>query len=152
MNVVCARNLLSDQESGHGHLFSLLNGNNASVLRNQSGEAAIGGPLSHAIRLTKLMECTFVQREQLISSVKEIVAKFDLTAAEALLFVQISISAKGDRAFCSEECRQKQIFMDEEGMKRNHCSFSATAAASNRSKPRKNGGKDTASVAGRLAC
>ncbi|KAG6503410.1 hypothetical protein ZIOFF_035723 [Zingiber officinale] len=91
-------------------------------------------------------------REQLISSVKEIVAKFDLTAAEALLFVQISISAKGDRAFCSEECRQKKIFMDEEGMKRNHCSFSATAAASNRSKPRKNGGKDTASVAGRLAC
>ncbi|XP_042397174.1 FCS-Like Zinc finger 3-like [Zingiber officinale] len=59
---------------------------------------------------------------------------------------------RGDRAFCSEECRQKKIFMDEEGMKRNHCSFSATAAASNRSKPRKNGGKDTASVAGRLAC
>ncbi|RRT70477.1 hypothetical protein BHM03_00008558 [Ensete ventricosum] len=36
---------------------------------------------------------------------------------------------RGDRAFCSEECRCRQIFMDEESGKRDHCSLAAAAAA-----------------------
>ncbi|KAJ4841853.1 hypothetical protein Tsubulata_051016 [Turnera subulata] len=38
---------------------------------------------------------------------------------------------KGDRAFCSEECRCRQIFMDEEEtLKKQHCSFVAASTSS----------------------
>ncbi|KAJ8509711.1 hypothetical protein OPV22_000145 [Ensete ventricosum] len=36
---------------------------------------------------------------------------------------------RGDRAFCSEECRCRQIFMDEESGARDCCSLAAAAAA-----------------------
>ncbi|CAD5197328.1 unnamed protein product [Musa acuminata subsp. malaccensis] len=36
---------------------------------------------------------------------------------------------RGDRAFCSEECRCRQIFMDEESGTRDRCSLAAAAAA-----------------------
>ncbi|KAG1326232.1 putative FCS-Like Zinc finger 15-like [Cocos nucifera] len=36
---------------------------------------------------------------------------------------------RGDRAFCSVECRCKQICMDEESGRRDNCSLAAAAAA-----------------------
>ncbi|XP_010931679.2 uncharacterized protein [Elaeis guineensis] len=36
---------------------------------------------------------------------------------------------RGDRAFCSVECRCKQIFMDEESGRRDNCSLAASASA-----------------------
>ncbi|KAJ8467170.1 hypothetical protein OPV22_029722 [Ensete ventricosum] len=35
---------------------------------------------------------------------------------------------RGDRAFCSEECRRRQIFMDEESGKRDNCPLAAAAS------------------------
>ncbi|KAJ6848359.1 uncharacterized protein M6B38_273920 [Iris pallida] len=39
---------------------------------------------------------------------------------------------RGDRAFCSEECRFRQIFMDEEGAATDNCSLAAASAACGR--------------------
>ncbi|RWW16736.1 hypothetical protein BHE74_00011769 [Ensete ventricosum] len=39
---------------------------------------------------------------------------------------------RGDRAFCSEECRRRQIVMDEEGGMRDCCSLAAAAPAESR--------------------
>ncbi|WOL03294.1 hypothetical protein Cni_G12014 [Canna indica] len=36
---------------------------------------------------------------------------------------------RGDRAFCSDECRCRQILIDEESGKRDHCSLAAASAA-----------------------
>ncbi|CAL9775719.1 unnamed protein product [Musa acuminata subsp. burmannicoides] len=49
---------------------------------------------------------------------------------------------RGDRAFCSEECRRRQIFMDEESGKRDNCSL-ATAASGKHPVGRR-GGRATA--------
>eukprot|EP00268_Persea_americana_P012808 TRINITY_DN15490_c0_g1_i1.p1 TRINITY_DN15490_c0_g1~~TRINITY_DN15490_c0_g1_i1.p1 ORF type:complete len:119 (+),score=22.71 TRINITY_DN15490_c0_g1_i1:184-540(+) len=35
---------------------------------------------------------------------------------------------RGDRAFCTVECRCKQIFMDEESVMKDNCSVAATAS------------------------
>ncbi|XP_010259499.1 PREDICTED: diacylglycerol kinase delta [Nelumbo nucifera] len=44
---------------------------------------------------------------------------------------------KGDRAFCSVECRYTQIFMDEESVKRENCSFAAMRPTSSSSRHRR---------------
>ncbi|XP_042445977.1 FCS-Like Zinc finger 15-like [Zingiber officinale] len=59
---------------------------------------------------------------------------------------------RGDRAFCSEECRRRQIFMDEESVRRDQCSVSASSAAAGRGRPRRIAGKGEATLAGRSAC
>ncbi|XP_074556979.1 FCS-Like Zinc finger 15-like [Curcuma longa] len=58
---------------------------------------------------------------------------------------------KGDRAFCSEECRRRQIFMDEESVRRDQCSVSAAAAAAVTGRPRRMTRKGEATLADRLA-
>ena len=58
-----------------------------------------------------------------------------------LLKLSFFSSHRGDRGFCSVECRYKQIFMDEEeSIQRNVCSLSAmktpnTSSASSSSSP-----------------
>ncbi|WOL17702.1 protein MARD1-like [Canna indica] len=61
---------------------------------------------------------------------------------------------RGDRAFCSEECRWRQIFMDEESGRRDHCSLAAAAGVRPRAERRRPGrvaGKGHAAVAGDFA-
>ncbi|WOL16448.1 hypothetical protein Cni_G25235 [Canna indica] len=36
---------------------------------------------------------------------------------------------RGDRGFCSEECRRRQIYMDEESGKKDCCSLAAASAS-----------------------
>ncbi|XP_042449922.1 FCS-Like Zinc finger 15-like [Zingiber officinale] len=59
---------------------------------------------------------------------------------------------RGDRAFCSEECRRRQIFMDEESVRRDQCSVSASSTAAGRGRARRIAGKGEATLAGRSAC
>ncbi|KAL5541886.1 hypothetical protein UlMin_009596 [Ulmus minor] len=62
---------------------------------------------------------------------------------------------KGDRAFCSVECRCRQIFMDEEeSIRSENCSLAAykpTAAASSSSSSSRHN-KSSRNRAGRFAC
>ncbi|KAK1293871.1 hypothetical protein QJS10_CPA16g01556 [Acorus calamus] len=62
---------------------------------------------------------------------------------------------RGDRGFCSVECRCKQIFMDEENLQRENCSFAAmkpvsssssASTTSHRHHQRKGGNKNRASA------
>jgi hypothetical protein len=47
---------------------------------------------------------------------------------------------RGDRAFCSEECRCRQIFMDEDAGSSNCCANGAAAGAAARGSRRVAGG------------
>ncbi|KAG6472238.1 FCS-Like Zinc finger 15-like [Zingiber officinale] len=58
---------------------------------------------------------------------------------------------KGDRAFCSEECRRRQIFMDEESVRRDQCSISAATAAAETLRPRRMARKGEVTLVARLA-
>ncbi|XP_029117557.2 FCS-Like Zinc finger 15-like [Elaeis guineensis] len=61
---------------------------------------------------------------------------------------------RGDRAFCSVDCRCKQICMDEESGRRDHCSAAAAAAGSGAPAARHRGrvaGKGRAAPAGGFA-
>ncbi|CAL9065805.1 unnamed protein product [Musa banksii] len=46
---------------------------------------------------------------------------------------------RGDRAFCSEECRCRHMFVDEESRRAEHCSSAAPASAAGKGRARPGG-------------
>ncbi|URE00828.1 hypothetical protein MUK42_19628 [Musa troglodytarum] len=86
-----------------------------------------------------LSKTSFLKNSSLTASSSAAASTHETTFLEQCYLCRIKLLLgediymyRGDRAFCSEECRRRQIVMDEEGGMRDCCSLAAAAPAESR--------------------